>query len=59
MAIIYLHRKAPVPQLPEAQADLQPLLQKLLAKEPADRFESAQQAATAIAEVVAGLRARE
>jgi eukaryotic-like serine/threonine-protein kinase len=59
MAIIYLHRKAPVPQLPEAQACLQPLLQKLLAKEPADRFESAQQAAQAIGEMLAELRARE
>ena len=59
MAIIYLHRKAPLPQLPEAQADLQPLLQKLLAKDPADRFESAQQAAQAIGERLAGLLARE
>jgi eukaryotic-like serine/threonine-protein kinase len=59
MAIIYLHRKAPLPQLPEAQADLQPLLQKLLAKEPADRFESARVAATAIGESLAALKARE
>ena len=41
MAIIYMHRKSPVPQLPESQAALQPLLHKLLAKQPADRFESA------------------
>jgi len=59
MAIIYLHRKAPLPQLPEAQAHLQPLLLKLLAKEPADRFESAQQAAQAIGVTLAELKARE
>jgi tRNA A-37 threonylcarbamoyl transferase component Bud32 len=58
MAIIYMHRKSPVPQLPEAQGALQPLLQKLLAKEPADRFESADQAAQAIGEVLIELRAR-
>jgi len=58
MAIIYMHRKAPVPQLPEAQVALQPLLQKLLAKQPADRFDSADQAAQAIGEVLLELRAR-
>ena len=36
-----------------------PLVQKLLAKSPADRFESAQQAALAIGAVLAELRARE
>lgn len=59
MAIIYLHRKAPLPQLPEGQALLQPLLEKLLAKRPADRFESAQQAADAIGVMLAQWRARE
>ena len=59
MAIIYMHRKAPVPQLPEALAALQPLLQRLLAKEPADRFESARDAAAAIGQALAQLRARE
>lgn len=59
MAIIYMHRKSPVPQLPVAQAALQPLLQKLLAKRPADRFESARHAAQAIGEALAQLRARE
>jgi hypothetical protein len=48
-----------VPQLPEAQNALQPLVQKLLAKEPADRFESAQQAARAIGHALAQLRAAE
>jgi eukaryotic-like serine/threonine-protein kinase len=59
MAIIYMHRKSPIPPLPENQAALQPLVQKLLAKSPADRFESAQQAALAIGAVLAELRARE
>jgi eukaryotic-like serine/threonine-protein kinase len=59
MAIIYMHRKTPVPQLPESQNALQPLVQKLLAKEPADRFESAQQAARAIGHALAELRAAE
>jgi serine/threonine protein kinase len=59
MAIIYMHRKTPVPLLPESLAALQPLLQKLLAKEPADRFDSAQHAARAIAAALAELRAGE
>jgi serine/threonine protein kinase/CheY-like chemotaxis protein len=48
MAIIYLHRKAPVPALPEPLAALQPLLAGLLAKRPEDRFPSASAAATAL-----------
>ncbi len=59
MAIIYMHRKSPVPQLPESQAALQALVHKLLAKEPADRFESALAAAAAIGQALAALRAAE
>jgi len=59
MAIIYMHRKSPVPQLPEPLLDLQPLLDRFLAKDPAGRFESAQQAATAIGAALADLQARE
>jgi len=59
MAIIYMHRKTPLPQLPESQAALQPLLQKLLAKEPADRFESARAAAAALGQALAEVRAGE
>jgi tRNA A-37 threonylcarbamoyl transferase component Bud32/CheY-like chemotaxis protein len=40
-AIIYQHANAPVPSLPEASAHLQPLLDALLAKQPADRPSSA------------------
>ena len=59
MAIIYMHRKSPVPQLPESQLALQSLVQRLLAKEPADRFESAREAAAAIGQALAELRAAE
>ncbi len=59
MAIIYLHRKAPVPVLPEALAKLQPLLEKLLAKSPADRFESAAAAAAALQQALENLYAAE
>jgi tRNA A-37 threonylcarbamoyl transferase component Bud32/DNA-binding NarL/FixJ family response regulator len=59
MAIIYMHRKAPLPPLPEAHAALQPIVHRLLAKSPADRFESAQAAAVAIGEALAQLRVRE
>jgi hypothetical protein len=38
MAIIYMHRNAPLPRLPEPLADLQPLLDRMMAKLPADRF---------------------
>jgi serine/threonine-protein kinase PpkA len=41
MAIIYQHRRAPIPRLPETLATLQPLIDGLLAKSPEDRFGSA------------------
>jgi tRNA A-37 threonylcarbamoyl transferase component Bud32 len=43
MAIIYMHRNAPLPQLPEALTDLQPLLERMLAKQPQERFRDAQE----------------
>jgi serine/threonine protein kinase len=48
MAIIYMHRNAPLPRLPEELADLQPLLDRLLAKRPQDRFGNAEEACQAI-----------
>jgi DNA-binding response OmpR family regulator/tRNA A-37 threonylcarbamoyl transferase component Bud32 len=48
MAIIYMHRKSPVPQLTVPVQSLQPLIDRLLAKNPADRFESAGAVATAL-----------
>lgn len=38
MAIIYMHRNAPLPRLPEPLAELQPLLDRMMAKEPGGRF---------------------
>jgi len=48
MAIVYKHRKEPVPQLPEQFAAVQPVLERLLAKQPGERFESAAVAAAAL-----------
>jgi tRNA A-37 threonylcarbamoyl transferase component Bud32/DNA-binding response OmpR family regulator len=41
LAVIYLHANAPVPRLPQPLAHLQGLLDALLAKKPAERFDSA------------------
>ncbi len=38
MAIIYMHRNAPLPRLPEPLAELQALLDRMMAKTPAERF---------------------
>ena len=43
MGVIYLHGTAPIPKLPPDLASYQPLLDKLLAKEPARRFASARE----------------
>lgn len=48
MAIIYKHRKEPVPRLPEPLAALQPLIDSLLAKSPDARPPSAAAAEKAI-----------
>jgi serine/threonine protein kinase len=48
MAIIYMHRNAPTPRLPEALADLQPLLDQLLGKQARERFRNASEAMRAI-----------
>ena len=41
MGVIYLHRKAPVPLLPDELGALQPLISGLLAKQRGDRYASA------------------
>lgn len=41
MAIIYKHRKEPVPRLPEPFEALQPMIERLLAKDPQDRYADA------------------
>jgi eukaryotic-like serine/threonine-protein kinase len=45
MGLIYKHRKEPVPQLAAGLDGLQPLLERLLAKRPEERFPSALAAA--------------
>lgn len=50
MAVIYKHTHAPIPELPPALAEWQPVIQRLLAKDPADRYQSA-------GEVLGGLQA--
>ncbi len=40
MAVIVKHRLAPVPSLPTSLREFQPLLQRMLAKKPDDRFQS-------------------
>jgi len=42
MAIIYKHRHQPVPRMPAGVAGWQPLVDKLLAKKPVDRYASAE-----------------
>ena len=59
MAIIYMHRNAPMPKLPEPLAVLQPLIEKLMAKKPADRLASAMEAVEAIREAARELKATE
>jgi tRNA A-37 threonylcarbamoyl transferase component Bud32/CheY-like chemotaxis protein len=48
MAIIYKHRKEPIPQLPEPFEALQPLIERFLAKDPQDRFANATEAVAAL-----------
>ena len=48
MGVIYKHRKEPVPQLAAGLDGLQPLLERLLAKRPEERFPSALAAAEAL-----------
>jgi serine/threonine protein kinase len=58
MAIVYKHRKDAIPQLPPKFSHVQPVLEKLLAKLPADRFSSATEAALALEETLSRWRAR-
>lgn len=59
MAIIYLHRKAPLPKLPPVLAPVQPLIERFLAKRPEDRFATAGEATRAIEDSLARLGDRE
>ena len=48
MAIIYKHRHAPIPRLPDPLRLLQPVIDRLLAKTPEERFASAPEAEQAL-----------
>jgi len=51
IAVALKHIKDPVPQLPEQFASFQPIIDKLMAKKPDDRFQSAHDLLKAIAEL--------
>jgi tRNA A-37 threonylcarbamoyl transferase component Bud32/DNA-binding NarL/FixJ family response regulator len=53
MAVIYMHGNTPIPRLEAGQGKYQPLVDRLMAKEPDDRFASARELVKAIAEVEA------
>jgi eukaryotic-like serine/threonine-protein kinase len=55
MAILVHHAKAPIPRLPDRLATLQPIVDKLMAKEPADRPADATVAARLIADALKAL----
>jgi tRNA A-37 threonylcarbamoyl transferase component Bud32 len=48
MEVIYKHKRAELPQVAAQFADYQPMLKRLLAKAPADRYQSAQELLEAI-----------
>ena len=48
MNVIYMHANAPLPTLEGEAAKLQPLLDKLMAKEPADRYANASELLVAV-----------
>jgi eukaryotic-like serine/threonine-protein kinase len=59
MAVIYKHAKLPVPRLPETLAVMQPIVDRLLAKSPQDRYPDAASVIVALKEVRATLPAAE
>jgi eukaryotic-like serine/threonine-protein kinase len=59
MAIIYKHRKEPVPRLREPFEALQPMIDRFLAKDPQDRYANAAEAATALEKAYRVLKAAE
>jgi serine/threonine protein kinase len=49
MGIIYMHRNSPLPELSPELKRYEPLVHKLLAKEPQDRFQTAEELLVALA----------
>jgi serine/threonine-protein kinase PpkA len=47
--LVHAHLRAPIPRLPEQLAGYQPVLDRMLAKKPEDRFQSARELFTLIA----------
>ncbi len=43
MAVIIKHRQALLPRLPTALREFQPLIQRMLAKQPSQRFQSVEE----------------
>jgi len=50
MTVLYMHRNSPIPRLAPELAPLQPLIDRLLSKEVADRYADAASAVRAIEE---------
>ena len=55
MGVIYLHRNGPLPLLEPGLSVCEPLLHRLLAKKPADRFQSAAEVGLALDTLIASL----
>jgi DNA-binding response OmpR family regulator len=53
MAVIYKHSHAPLPPLEDDMTHLEPIVHKLLAKEPGDRYQTAEELLRAIDELSA------
>jgi hypothetical protein len=51
MEVIYKHKKAELPEIPAHLAPYEGILRRLLAKAPADRFQSARELLQAIADL--------
>ena len=51
MEVIYKHKRAQLPAIDPQYAAYEPLLQRLLAKSPVDRFQSAREVLSAVAEL--------
>jgi serine/threonine protein kinase len=51
LAIALMHKTEPLPILPEEHASFQPILNRLLAKNPDDRFSSAQELIQALSQI--------
>jgi eukaryotic-like serine/threonine-protein kinase len=56
MAVLWKHRHAPLPRLPEPLADCQPLLSRMMAKDPAERLRSAGEVLDEVAALRASVR---